>query len=108
MSGDVKVITTEPGFITIDTGSGPPRRISMKTLLTQPDIPIGLDHVQVYGLTILGNLLVVLVRTLIARGVLDETFADSAGLSSSLDQLIHVIEGLGGAYHNPDLDNPDN
>lgn len=102
---DVRVITTEPGFITIDTGSGPPRRIAIAGLLRQPDIPVGLTHEQVAGVSLLANLVVVLIRTLINKEVLDETFTDELGMDWDLDHLIYAIEQLGGAYHEPNFDN---
>ena len=105
MSGDVKVISTEPGFITIDEGSGPPRRISMATLLTQPDIPVGLTHTQVAGVSLLANLVAILIRALIDKGILDETFADELGMDWDLNHIIYAIEQLGGAYHEPNFDN---
>ena len=105
MAGDVRVITTEPGFITIDTGSGPPRRISMGTLLTQPDIPVGLTHAQVAGVSLLANLVVILIRVLIEKEILDETFADELGLNWDLNHLIYAIEQLGGDYSEPNFDN---
>ena len=100
----VRVVSTEPGFITIDTGSGPPRRISVATLLTQPDIPVGLTHSQVAGVSLLANLVVIIIRTLVDKEILDETFADSLGMDWNLDTLIYAIEQLGGAYHEPNFD----
>ncbi len=100
----VRVICTEPGFITIDTGSGPPRRISMATLLTQPDIPTGLTHTQVDGVRLLANLMAILLRTLMGKDILDESFADEFGMDWDLNTIIYAIEQLGGTYHDPDFD----
>jgi len=102
---DVKVITTEPGFLIIDTGSGPPRRMAIKNLLRADDIPVGLTHAQVAGVSLLANLVVVLIRTLISRGILDETFADGIGdMDWDLNHIIYAIEQLGGSYEVPHFD----
>ena len=102
---DKGIITTEPGFITLDTGSGPPRRIAIANLLRQPDIPEGLTHTQVAGIGLLTNLVVILIRTLIDKEILDETFADSLGMNWSLNDIIYAIEQLGGSYAVPHFDN---
>ena len=84
---DVKSIDmSEPGFITIDRGSGPPVRYPT-------------------GSRLLANLVTALIRTLIERDVIDEDFADNLGMDLTLDQIIVSIESVGGAYHNPDLNN---
>ena len=102
--GDKGIISTEPGFITIETGSGPPRRISMATLLTQPDIPVGLTHTQVDGIRLLANMVVILIRVLQRAKILNEDFSDDAGMEWDLDHMIYAVEQLGGSYANPDLD----
>ena len=101
---DVKVITTEPGFITIDTGSGPPRRIAIANLLRQPDIPTGLTHTQVDGIRLLANMVTILIRVLQRAKILNEDFSDDAGMEWDLDHIIYAIEQLGGSYAEPDLD----
>jgi len=101
---DVRDIdVTEPGFITISRAAGPPVRYPVSALLQASDIPTGLTHEQVAEITKLTNLVVVLIRTLQVRGILDETFADTAGMDYDLDALIQAIEAMGGAYHEPDL-----
>lgn len=105
---ETRSVTVEPGFIVIDSGSGPPTRYPIADLLRQIDIPVGLTHIQVAGIGLLANLVVILVRTLISRGILDETFADGAGgdgdMDYDLDHIIYAIEQLGGAYHEPHFD----
>ena len=101
---DIGIIKTEPGFITIDTGSGPPHRISMKTLLTQPDIPVGLTHTQVDGIRLLVNMVVILIRVLQRAKILNEDFSDDAGMTWDLDHVIYALGELGGSYAEPDLD----
>ena len=97
-------VKSEPGFIIVSRASGPPVKYPLADLLRAADIPIGLTYTQVQDLSVLANLLVVLIRTLIARDVIDEAFVDDAGMSLNLDALIESIEGQGGAYHEPVLD----
>ena len=97
-------VKSKPGFIIVSRASGPPAEYPLADILRAADIPTGLTYTQVQGLSVLANLVVILVRTLINRDVLDESFADDAGLSLSLDGLIEAIEGQGGAYHEPVID----
>lgn len=102
---DVKEIdVTEAGFITISRDSGPPVRYPIADLLRAADIPTGLTHTQVAPITALANLVVILIRTLIERDVLDESFIDSLGMNWDLDHIIYAVKQMGGTYHNPDLD----
>jgi len=101
---DIKSLTVEPGFILIDNGSGPPRQVPIADVLRALDIPIGLTHEQVAGISLLANLFTILVRTLIDRDVLDEDFADSLGMDWDLDHLVYAVEQMGGSYHDPNLD----
>ena len=105
MAGDVRVISTEPGFITIDTGSGPPRRIAVANLLRAGDIPVGLTHTQVDGIRLLANMVVILIRVLQRAKILNEDFSDDAGMTWDLDHIIYALGELGGSYAEPDLDN---
>ena len=98
------VDVSEPGFITIATSSGPPTRYPIADLLRAADIPVGLTHAQVAGVTYLANLVIVLMRTLIARDLLDETFADELGMDWDLEHIIYALESLGGAYQEPQFD----
>ena len=95
---------TEPGFITISPDSGPTIKYPLADILRAVDIPVGLTHIQVDGIRLLSNLVVVLIRTLVEKDILDETFADSLGMNWDLNHLIYAIEQMGGAYHSPDLD----
>ena len=101
----LKSLTYRKGFITIDRGSGPPADIAIADILRAADIPVGLTHAQVAGVTYLANLVIVLIRTLIAKDLLDETFADELGMDWDLEHIIYALESLGGAYHEPNLDN---
>lgn len=97
-------VHSQPGFIILQRASGPPVSYPIADLLRAADIPTGLTHEQVSGLGIIGSLLAVLIRTLINRDVLNEAFADDAGMSLDLDTMIFAIEQLGGSYHEPNLD----
>jgi len=78
------IIASEPGFITIDRGSGPPVRYPT-------------------GSRLLASVLTALIRTMIERDLIDEDFADNCGMNLDLDGIIAAIEEVGGLYHNPDL-----
>lgn len=94
---------TEAGFITVSRAAGPPVKYPLADILRAADIPTGLTYEQVIGITTLANLVVVLIRTLVNRGLLDESFMDDAGMEYDLDGLIESIEAMGGAYHDPVL-----
>ena len=94
-------VHSEPGWITIRRASGPPVRYPLAGLITVGDIPTGLTYTQITSLTALSNLIVVLIRTLIARDVLDEDFLEESDLN--LDDIIEAIENMGGDYGDPDL-----
>lgn len=104
MSGKDGIKTLEAGYITIDRDSGPPVRIPLRDLLRNVDIPTGLTHAQVDGLRLLSNMVVILIRTLIDRGIIDENMGDNDS-NWDLDTLIHSIESLGGSFDTPDMDN---
>lgn len=95
---------SEPGFITVQRSSGPPIRYPIADILRTDDIP-SLTHEQVAGISLLCNLVVVLIRTLIEREILDKDFADSLGMDWDLDHIIYAIEQMGGSYHEPHFDN---
>ena len=105
MPDTLKSLTTRAGFLTIDRGSGPPVDIPIADILRAADIPVGLTHIQVAGITYLANLVVVLVRALIAKDLLDETFADELGMDWDLEHIVYALESLGGTYHEPNFDN---
>ena len=69
--------------------------------LRAADIPAGLTYTQVSAISSLANLIVVLIRTLIDREVLNESFLENDDLD--LDHIIYAIEQMGGAYHEPDI-----
>jgi hypothetical protein len=94
----------EPGFITVNRASGPPIKLPLADFIRVADVPAGLTHQQVDGVRLLANLNVVLIRTLIEKDILDESFADSLGMNWDLDHIIYALEQLGGSYHEPDFD----
>lgn len=98
--GDIKAIRLESGYIVIQTDSGPPTRYPIADVLRAADIP-ALTYSQVATISTLANLVAVLVRTLIDRQILDESFLEDGGYN--LDDIVETIEGMGGSYGEPDL-----
>ena len=99
----VKNIQFNAGNFVVTTDEGPPARYAIADMLRAADIP-SLTYTQVAAVTALANLVVILVRTLIERGILDESFGDSGGMDWDLDHIIYAVEQMGGSYHEPDLD----
>jgi hypothetical protein len=93
-------ISTTPGYLVIDI-DGQKTQYPISLALRAADIPTGLTHIQVAGLTSLANLVVVLTRTLIAREVLNEDFMEEG--EYDLTAVIEAIEKLGGDYGEPDI-----
>ena len=98
-------VTLTEGFITIKNPSGPPTQFPVADLLRAADIPEGLTSEHVDGVRLLSNMVVILIRTLISRQVLDDAFADSLGMDWDLDHIIYALEQLGGSYDEPNFDN---
>ena len=97
----IENILFEPGYMTLVQGSGPPVRHSVSSILRALDIPTGLTYEQLGAITTLANLIVVLIRTLIDRDVLDESFLENGDYN--LEEVITSIEDMGGDYMEPDL-----
>lgn len=89
------------GYITVTRDSGPPTQYPVADVLRALDIPVGLTYSQVSAITTLANHVAVLIRTLIDRQVLDESFLENDDYD--LDTVIYSLEQMGGAYHEPDL-----
>jgi hypothetical protein len=89
-----------PGYFQITDDSGRKHLIAIKDALRAADIP-ALTYQQVAGIKNLANLIVVLVRTLIDRQILDESFLENDDYS--LDAIIEAVESLGGNYSEPDI-----
>ncbi|KKL91820.1 hypothetical protein LCGC14_1890890 [marine sediment metagenome] len=93
----VKDFQIESGNLIVQFDSGPPKRIPVLNFLP------ALNYEQVDAIKTLTNLVVVLVRTLIEKGIVtDELFMEDEAIVD-LDHLIYVFEKIGGSYHTPDL-----
>jgi len=97
----VKSLAFSAGYITVTNDDGPPVRYPIADVLRALDIPTGLTYAQVGAIKTLANLVAVLVRTLIDRQVLDESFLEDGDYN--LDDVIESIENMGGDYGAPDL-----
>ena len=93
-------VTTAPGFLIIEV-DGQRTQFPISSVLRAADIPTGLTYRQVGAITTLANLVVVLIRTLIARQILDESFLENDDYD--LDAIIQSIESMGGDYGEPDI-----
>jgi len=100
-------IAFSSGFITVTREGGIQTRYAIADVLRALDIPTGLTYTQVASMSALANLVVIVVRTLIEREILDESFADSLGLDMDLDHIIAAIEAMGGSYEDPGLEDAD-
>ena len=97
----VKTISFEPGFIIITDTAGQRARHPVADVLRALDIPVGLTYSQVSSVTALANLCAILIRTLIDREVLDESFLEDGDIN--LDDIVESIENMGGDYGDTDL-----
>ncbi len=88
-----------PGHITLTDNGG--RRTKHKIELTLGNIPTGLNQEQVKPIATLSNLVLVLIRTLIAKGVLDQKFLEEG--EYDLQAIIESAEDMGGDYSMPDI-----
>lgn len=95
----IATISFESGFMILTDEEGQRLRQPID-FLTADDIP-KISYVQVEAITTLANLLVVLIRTLISHGVLDETFLEDGEVS--LQDISDIVTLLGGNYFYPDL-----
>lgn len=89
-----------PGYIKITEDGGQSHLIAIVDVLRAADIP-ALTYEQVAAIKTLANLVVILVRTLIDRQILDESFLEEG--EYDLADLIETIESMGGDYGEPDL-----
>jgi len=65
----------------------------------------GITHTQVAGVKYLANLMVVLIRILQDRGIIDEDFSYSDGaITFNLDDIAYILAELGGSYTDPEFD----
>ena len=96
----IKSIVAEGGYLKITDDFDRSHRISLAAALKAADIP-SLTYSQVQAITALASLIAVLIRTLVDRQVLDESFLENDDYD--LDAIIYSIEQMGGAYHEPDI-----
>ncbi len=94
-------IIPEAGYVTFVYDDGTRTRHSIATWLRSADIPIGLTHTQVEEISKLANLVAIIIRTLIDRQVLDDSFLEDNDFD--LQALTEAIENMGGDYYEPDI-----
>ena len=90
-------IETTPGYIVVDIGG---QKTMYPIKLTVAEIPT-LTYLQVGAIKSLANHVAILIRTLIARGVLDESFMEEGDYD--LATIVQSIEDMGGSYIEPDI-----
>lgn len=103
MSKGVLDFRSRPGFIRTTDDNGIEYDWPLADMLRASDIPTGLTYVQVASLSALANLVVILIRTLIDRKVLTDSFLENEEIN--LDDIIETIEAMGGSYQEPALEN---
>jgi len=89
----------EPGYIIVEI-DGKKTQHSIARVLRAADIP-SLTYVQVQAITALANLTAVLIRTLISRDILDDSFLEDG--EYSLESITEALEEMGGDYGDPDI-----
>ena len=94
----------EAGYITLVYTNSRKVRHAVSDILRALDIPTGLTHEQVPSVTTLSNIDAVLIRTLIARGYLDDDFLEKG--EYNLESITESIEEMGGNYEEPDISVP--
>jgi len=90
---------TEPGYLIIEE-DGHRSQLAIADILRAADIP-ALTYAQVGAIKTLANLTAVLIRTLIARDILDEQFLEDGDYD--LAAIVQTIEDMGGDFGEPDL-----
>lgn len=93
----IMTVTVKPGYIVVPDGNGT-MQLPITNFLRAQDIP-ALTYTQVQAITALANLLAYLIKTLIARDVLDESFMGDY----DLEGIIQSIEAMGGDFGEPDI-----
>ena len=92
-------LSTSPGYLILEE-DGRRSQLAISEILRAADIP-ALTYEQVGAIKTLANLIVVLIRTLIARDVLDEQFLEEGDYD--LAAIVQTIEDMGGDFGEPDL-----
>jgi hypothetical protein len=101
MANPLAGVSFSPGFITLTDIGGNKTAYPIADVLRALDIPTGLTYEQVGAITTLANLVAVLIRTLIDRQVLNESFMEEDDYD--LDAIVQSIEDMGGDYGEPDI-----
>lgn len=101
MSNVVSIVPLPKGYLTFTDSAGNATRWAIADMLRAADIPTGLTYTQVGAITSLANLVAVLIRTLIARNILDESFMEDGDYD--LEAIIQTVEAMGGDYGEPDI-----
>ena len=91
---------TEPGFLVV-AYDGQKSQLAIADILRAADIPIRTYEQLGLAFKAMVNLYSVLIRTLIARGVLDESFLEDGQFDLSI--IVKTIEDMGGDFGEPDL-----
>ena len=97
----IENITFESGYMVLSRTGGRDTRYPIASVLRALDIPTGLTYTQITAITTLANLLVTLIRTLISKGAIADSFLEEGEID--LGAIIEVIEEMGGDYELPDL-----
>ncbi len=93
-------VSTEPGYLIIEI-DGKKTQYPISAVLRAADIPTGLTYSQVGAITTLANLVAILIRTLIDRDILNESFLEDGDID--LEGIVESIEDMGGDYGEPDI-----
>ncbi len=101
MAKGTENVEFEPGTITLTDSHGRKRAFPIVDMLRAADIPVGLTYSQVGAISTLASLVAVLIRTLIARGILDESFMEEG--EYDLATIVEVLENMGADYGEPDI-----
>ena len=101
----IKNVIFSSGFITLVRDEGADTKYAIADVLRALDIPTGITYTQVASISALANLVVILIRTLIDRDILNESFLEDDDID--LDHIIAAIEAMGGSYHAPGLEAAD-
>uniref|UniRef100_A0A6M3JTJ5 Tail protein n=1 Tax=viral metagenome TaxID=1070528 RepID=A0A6M3JTJ5_9ZZZZ len=90
-----------PGYMTLTDAHGRKTQHPIAPVLRAADIPDGLTYTQVPDITKLANLVVVLIRTLSAQGIIADSFMEEGEYDLAL--ITDVIDTMGGSFTDPVL-----
>ncbi len=101
----IENIIFSPGSMTLVRSEGADTEYPIADILRALDIPTGITYTQVASISALANLVVILIRTLIDREILNESFLEDDDMD--LEHIIAAIEAMGGSYGDPGLEDAD-